>query len=66
MILKNEEDRIKLKYGIDMDKLEMDHNRALVTELEEVLDERKGVYKELKTDIKKLEKKRETLTLTLK
>ena len=34
IILRNEEDRIKIKYGIDIDKIEMEHNRQLVGELE--------------------------------
>lgn len=44
----------------------MDHKRELVKELEVKLDQDKAHYKELKYDIKKLEKKQEALTLTLK
>ena len=44
----------------------MEQKKELVKDLEDKLDEDKATYKELKVDIKKLQKKQETLQIVLK
>jgi len=66
LIIKNEEDIIRIKYDIDISKLEMEQKKEIVKELEAKLEQDKAYYKELKIEIKKLEKKHETLQIVLK
>lgn len=66
IILKNEQDIIKLKYEIDLSKLEIYQKRELIQDLEEELNSEKNRYKSLKGDIKRLEKKATDLTNLLK
>ena len=61
VIIKNEEEIVRIKYDIDLSKLEMEQKKELVVELEMQLETDKEIYKELKTDIKRLEKRAETL-----
>ncbi len=66
LIIQNEEEIIRLKYEIDISKLEMEQKKELVQELEIKLEEDKAQYKEIKLEIKRLIKKQETLTIVLK
>lgn len=66
LIIKNEEEIIRIKYDIDISKLEMEQKKELVKDLEATLEQDKATYKELKMDIKKLEKRYDTLTFVLK
>lgn len=54
LIIKNEEEIIRLKYDIDLSKLELEQKRELVKELENKLDDAKTQYKDLKLEIKRL------------
>ncbi len=66
IIIKNEEEIVRIKYDIDLSRLEMEQKTELVQELEGKLEHLKTQYKELKHDIKKLEKRAEQLTALLK
>lgn len=66
LIIKNEEEIIRLKYDIDISKLEMEQKKDLVKDLEATLDQDKATYRELKRDIKALEKRYDQLTFVLK
>ena len=46
-----------IKYDIDLSRLEIDQKREMVAELENNLESQKNNYKELKLDIKRLEKR---------
>ena len=66
IIIKNEEEIVRIKYDIDLSRLEMEQKTELVQELEGKLEHLKTQYKELKHDIKKLEQRAEQLTALLK
>jgi hypothetical protein len=66
LIIKNEEEIVRLKYDIDLSKLEMEQKKEMVVELEAHLERQKGTYKELKVEIKRLEKRAEHLQVILK
>jgi hypothetical protein len=66
LIIKNEEEIVRLKYDIDLSKLEMEQKKEMVVELEAQLERQKGTYKELKVEIKRLEKRAEHLQVILK
>jgi hypothetical protein len=66
LILKNEEEIVRLRYDIELCKLEIDQKRELVKELEHDLETKKAYYKELKADIIKLEKQADYLHQVLK
>jgi hypothetical protein len=57
LIIRNEEEIIRIKYDIDISKLEMEQKKELVKELEVKLEDDKTTYKDLKIEIKRLEKK---------
>jgi len=59
LIIKNEQEIGKIKYDIDISKLEMEQKKELVAELEAELENLKATYKELKLEIKRLEKRAE-------
>ena len=61
IILKNEQEMIKLKYEIDISKLEVFQKKELLNELQAELDSEKARYKALKIEIRKLEKKADQL-----
>lgn len=61
LIVENEERIIKLKLEIDISTLEMQQKKSKVKELEETLDEKKAIYKDLKKNIKYLDERAETL-----
>ena len=50
---------MRIKYDIDLSKLEMEQKKELVIDLESELESLKSHYKELKLDIKRLEKRAE-------
>jgi hypothetical protein len=54
IVIRNEEEIVRIKYDIDLSKLEMEQKKELVLDLESQLDLEKETYKELKLDIKKL------------
>ncbi|CDW71950.1 gas2 domain containing protein [Stylonychia lemnae] len=66
LIIKNEQEIVRIKYDIDISKLEMEQKKELVVELETQLEQLKATYKELKLEIKRLEKRAELLQVTLK
>lgn len=66
LIVNNEQEIVRIKYDIDLSKLEMEQKKELVVELETQLEQLKQQYKELKLDIKRLEKRAEQLTHLLK
>ena len=66
LIIKNEEEIVRIKYDIDLSKLEMEQKKELVIELESQLETLKTTYKELKVEIKRLEKRAEQLQVILK
>lgn len=59
LIIKNEQEISRIKYDIDISKLEMEQKKELVVELEAELESLKATYKELKLEIKRLEKRAE-------
>lgn len=65
-VIRNEEEIVRIKYDIDLSKLEMEQKKELVVDLEQQLEIEKETYKEIKQEIKKLEKKADFLALTLK
>jgi len=66
LIIKNEQEISRIKYDIDISKLEMEQKKELVVELEAELESLKATYKELKLEIKRLEKRAEQLQVILK
>lgn len=66
LIIKNEQEIVRIKYDIDLSKLEMEQKKEMVIELEEQLEQQKTQYKELKMEIKRLEKRAEKLQIELK
>ena len=66
IILKNEQEIIKLRYEIDIGRLEVFQKRELVVELEAELEAEKARYKELKVEINRLEKKADQLKQVLR
>ena len=57
IIIKNEAEIIRLKYEIDISKLEVQQKREVLLELEAELEKEKSHYKSLKVEIIRLEKK---------
>ncbi len=66
IIVKNETEIIKLKFEIDIIKLEVQQRRDLILELNTELDVQKHRYKQLKIEISRLEKRVDQLTVVLK
>ena len=54
-IIKNEEEIVQLKHEIDINILEIEQKTAIIAELQEVLKEKKALYKTLKREIRELE-----------
>jgi len=65
-IIKNEEEIVQLKHEIDINILEIEQKTAIISELQEVLIEKKEQYKTLKREIRELEEQCEELQLILK
>jgi len=63
LIIKNEEEIIRLKFEIDISKLETEQKRELIRELELQLETGKLKYKELKSDLSKSSKKQDSLSV---
>lgn len=61
LIIKNEQEIVRTKYDIDLSKLEMEQKKEMVIELEVELDKLKNTYKDLKLEIKRLDKRAEQL-----
>lgn len=66
LVIRNEEEIVRIKYEIDLSKLELDQKREMVLELEQRLEQAKGDYKELKVELKRQEKRAEQLQAVLK
>ncbi len=66
IIVKNETEIIKLKFEIDIIKLEVQQRRDLILELNAELDVQKHRYKQLKIELSRLEKRVDQLTVVLK
>ncbi|TNV86962.1 hypothetical protein FGO68_gene12735 [Halteria grandinella] len=66
IILKNEQEIIRMKYENDIAKLEIYQKRELLIELEGDLEREKGRYKSLKLELRRLEKHSLQLQQTLK
>jgi chromosome segregation ATPase len=66
LVLKNEQELIRLKYENDLQKLEVYQKRELLLEMEGDLEREKGRYKALKIELRRLEKQTVQLTQTLK
>lgn len=66
LIVNNEQEIVKIKYDIDLSKLEMEQKKELVIDLENQLEQLKQQYKDLKLEIKRLEKRADQLTHLLK
>ena len=66
ILMRNEEEIIRIKYEIDISRLEMEQRKELVVDLEMQLERDKGLYKEGKHELKKLEKRAEQLQRLLK
>ena len=62
IIVKNETEIIKLRFEIDIYRLEINQKRDLLAELNSELEVQKKRYKELKLDISRLEKRVDQLT----
>lgn len=66
LIIKNGQEVVRIKYDIDLSRLEMDQKREMVADLETDLENQKNTYKELKLDIQRLEKRADYLQVVLK
>jgi predicted nucleic acid-binding Zn-ribbon protein len=62
IIVKNETEIIKLRFEIDIYRLEINQKRDLLAELNSELEVQKKRYKELKLEISRLEKRVDQLT----
>ncbi len=60
-VVKNEEDKLKLRVDIDTSIIELEQLRTLARELSDQLEHKRGTYKGLKSDIRTLDLKADDL-----
>lgn len=66
IIVKNEQELIRLKYELDVAKLEVYQKKEILQDIMSDLEREKARYKALKLEVRRLEKRVEQLTTTLK
>ena len=65
-VVRNEEEKLKLQIDIDTSIVELEQLRTLAKELSDQLEHKKGTYKGLKSEIKKLDFQADDLKQQLK